>query len=130
MHIKEVSVVVPSKSYTVTKYIAEDGEDFPTEMACLLHEHKLAVSQKMSSIKTFYADLYPFLEMFYFIDSQDTLDFLVKEEFCGDITVRGNHIQIGDWVACHVDYNPDGRDNYYLTTLNEINGAIDIRGIE
>lgn len=115
-------VEIPTQKIERDIYIACDGREFYDSVQCRNYEYGIM----MHKIKMISSDsLSPFIQVFYFIDSDETLEFLVGAEFGGkNKTVNGNKICVGDWVTCRYQYNPNDADDYDLLTLDELKNGI------
>jgi len=108
-------------STTKTTYVSKDGKEFTSESQCQSHEDYLDVRK----LEQRDVNLYPFVSIFYHINSDETLNLLLRSEFEGETeTILGNKIKIRDWVAVRYGYNPNGADDYDLLTMDELMTAI------
>ncbi len=97
-------------------YISNDGIEFTDLQKCRNHEYMIV--RNNIQIKEF---LYPFFDEFYFVENEDVLNWLIGSEFNGNHkTINGKEIEVGDWVTCKYDYDPNGPNEYFLITVEEI----------
>lgn len=79
MRIETKEQVIPEKRYSVTKYIAFDGEEFITEVDCLAHERRLEI-ENHPVMKSALIGVPDFPEdkkvNLYYLSSWDDFDFL------------------------------------------------------
>jgi len=119
MKVISADIIHTTKHY---KYIADDGTEFGSARECQNYEYR----SRLRRIRTCdYPNFEPFIGTFYFIDSEDTLKWLVCNVF-GDkrTTIFHTDIVIGDWVAVHVTYYDNMADDYDLITLTELKNRV------
>lgn len=113
---KEVSIL----AHTVVKdvYVACDGKEFYDIQQCRSHEYSIMIKK----IKAISSDiLYPFVTVFYFIETDEILEFLINREFGGkNKTTSGKLLEVGDWATCYYQYNSEYADDYEVMTLDEL----------
>jgi len=112
-----------SENRLVTRWIANDGSEFLTPFQCQNYEDRLYLMNAKKIWTNVGEDF--FREHFYLVDSQETLDVLVRHLLGGRKTTGfGDEICIGDWVTCNYKYNSNGSDEYFIITLKELNEAV------
>ena len=118
METRKQKIKIPSSEIERDVYVAFDGKEFSYASDCYKHELDLKIKEiKQVEISC----LYPGYSTFYFIDSEENLEFL-----CFNFgnnqrkTSGGVSLKVGDWVSFYYDYNPNGADDYWITTLDEI----------
>lgn len=81
MKVVTEEMYIPAKTYTITRYIASDGQEFSTEVACLGHEQYLdtinhpVFKSKIEKVGTF--DDEP-RGVLYYLRNKEDYDFLIK----------------------------------------------------
>lgn len=78
MQIKQVQ---ETKTYTVDKYIAEDGKEFSSQQECLVYERKLFLGKKSAPLFT---TSFPSIDgehcmCLFYLKSQDDVDYIITD---------------------------------------------------
>lgn len=112
---------VPAKTYTKSKYIAEDGTEFDFKDACLRYEARLRVENHpvfKSRIKEVWTCGYEYSASLFYISSDDDFDFLKENMSRGDWHSDYTTYGAGWYIYYCVDGGDYADDLYLYNYLN------------
>lgn len=112
-----MQIIKETKTYTVNKYIAEDGKEFSSQSECLVYERKLLLKKKSAPLSTtsFLSIDEEYCMRLFYLKSQDDVDYIItdynilKGYFYTDFDQNGE-----GWYLFWWENGDDWPDSYHL----------------